>query len=176
MKYAMQFRYSEEDEAYIAEAPELPGCMADGETPEKALGALKGVIASWIEAAKKIGRSIPEPVTRKPYGGKVHVRMPAWLHESLDQAATTSGCSLNQTIVSILSAGHSCRTALDFVSANVRAAEMARGGKIGHDLPAHEANQLTQLNSPPAPVPNEQVARSADSRKEPRDAVNVHPN
>lgn len=60
-KYAIQIFYSEEDEGYIAVAPELPGCSAFGETPEKALKEIKVAIELWIETAKKEGRKIPKP-------------------------------------------------------------------------------------------------------------------
>lgn len=67
LKYRMTVRYSDEDQAFIAEAPELPGCMADGPTPEQAVTALQTVMALWIAVAREDGRPIPEPdLTRKP--------------------------------------------------------------------------------------------------------------
>lgn len=61
--YSVQILWSQEDGAYLAEAVELPGCMADGTTPEEALSNLSTVISEWIEAAKEDGRTIPEPMT-----------------------------------------------------------------------------------------------------------------
>ena len=61
MKYEIIIFWSEEDGAYIAEVPELPGCMADGETPRQALDHGEVVIAEWIEVAKELGREIPVP-------------------------------------------------------------------------------------------------------------------
>jgi predicted RNase H-like HicB family nuclease len=52
--------WSAEDRAFIAEAPELPGCMADGNTHQEALASLEVVIAEWIETAIELGRPIPE--------------------------------------------------------------------------------------------------------------------
>ena len=60
-RYEVILYWSIEDNAFIAEAPELPGCCADGETWLKALNNLEVVIDEWIETAKLIGRSIPEP-------------------------------------------------------------------------------------------------------------------
>ena len=60
-KYQVTIRRSPEDKAFIAEAPELPGCMADGATRQEALGNLNVVIEEWIETAKELGRSITEP-------------------------------------------------------------------------------------------------------------------
>jgi len=60
-EYAMLIWYSEEDQAYLVEVPELPGCMADGETVEAAVQAAQTAIRLWIEAARKLGRAVPEP-------------------------------------------------------------------------------------------------------------------
>lgn len=60
-KYEIIIYWSNEDNAFIAEVPELPGCMAHGETPEKALRNAKEAIQLWIDTAKEFGDSIPEP-------------------------------------------------------------------------------------------------------------------
>ncbi len=60
-KYEIIIYWSEEDEAYIAEAPELPGCMADGRTYKEAISSAEVIIEEWIETAKELGRSIPQP-------------------------------------------------------------------------------------------------------------------
>jgi predicted RNase H-like HicB family nuclease len=57
--------WSNEDNAFIAEVPELPGCMAHGETPEKALKNVKDAIQLWIDTAKEFGDTIPEPKGNK---------------------------------------------------------------------------------------------------------------
>ena len=53
--------WSDEDEAFIAEVPELPGCAADGATHQKALSNVEVIIQEWIETARALGRPIPEP-------------------------------------------------------------------------------------------------------------------
>ncbi|WP_297213076.1 MULTISPECIES: type II toxin-antitoxin system HicB family antitoxin [Thermodesulfovibrio] len=60
-RYEIIIYWSEEDEAFIAEVPELPGCMADGKTYEEAVNNVKVVIEEWIETAKSLGREIPQP-------------------------------------------------------------------------------------------------------------------
>ncbi|HET9210219.1 MAG TPA: type II toxin-antitoxin system HicB family antitoxin [Thermoanaerobaculia bacterium] len=60
-KYEVILYWSSEDEAFIAEVPELPGCAADGATYEEALKNVEVIIAEWIETARELGRSIPEP-------------------------------------------------------------------------------------------------------------------
>jgi predicted RNase H-like HicB family nuclease len=66
-KYEIIIYWSKDDEAYIAEVPELPGCMADGSTYQEALANAETVIAEWIETAREIGREIPEPRGRLAY-------------------------------------------------------------------------------------------------------------
>jgi predicted RNase H-like HicB family nuclease len=60
-KYEVIIYWSNEDEVYIAEVPELLGCMADGESYADALGNVEVVIAEWIETGTKLGRAIPAP-------------------------------------------------------------------------------------------------------------------
>jgi predicted RNase H-like HicB family nuclease len=56
--------WSDEDQSFIAEVPELAGCAADGSTPQEALANVEVVITEWIEMAKELGRAIPEPKGR----------------------------------------------------------------------------------------------------------------
>jgi predicted RNase H-like HicB family nuclease len=59
--YQVLIYWSEEDQAYIAEVPELPGCIADGETRQEALENTEQIIEEWIETAKELGRTVPTP-------------------------------------------------------------------------------------------------------------------
>ena len=60
-KYEIIIYWSKEDDAFIAEVPELPGCMADGESYQEALANAETVIDEWIDTARAVGREIPEP-------------------------------------------------------------------------------------------------------------------
>ena len=60
-KYEVIIFWSNEDKAFIAEVPELPGCMADGATYEGALKNIQVTISEWIETARTLGREIPVP-------------------------------------------------------------------------------------------------------------------
>lgn len=66
-KYERIVFWSEEDGKWIVEVPELPGCMADGNTSVEALENAERVIAEWLETAEEIGRTIPQPKGRLIY-------------------------------------------------------------------------------------------------------------
>jgi predicted RNase H-like HicB family nuclease len=63
-KYEIILYWSDEDQAFIAEVPELPGCAADGSTRQEALANAEIVIGEWLETARAMGRAIPEPKGR----------------------------------------------------------------------------------------------------------------
>jgi predicted RNase H-like HicB family nuclease len=67
IKYEIIIYWSEEDGAFIVEVPELPGCMADGANYQEAVANAEIVIREWIETAKELGRSIPQPKGRLVY-------------------------------------------------------------------------------------------------------------
>lgn len=60
-RYEVIIYWSEEDGAFIAEVPELPGCAADGATYQEALANVEVIIQEWIATAKELGRPVPEP-------------------------------------------------------------------------------------------------------------------
>jgi predicted RNase H-like HicB family nuclease len=61
IRYEVIIYWSDQDEAFIAEVPELPGCAADGETYQEALANVETIIQEWIETAQRLGRPIPQP-------------------------------------------------------------------------------------------------------------------
>ena len=66
-KYEIIIYWSDNDEAYIAEVPELSGCMADGQTYAEVITNVETVIDEWVETAKALGRTIPQPKGRLKY-------------------------------------------------------------------------------------------------------------
>ena len=66
-KYEIIIFWSDEDKSFIAEVPELPGCMADGKTYQEALSNAEIIISEWVETAKELGRPIPQPKGRLMY-------------------------------------------------------------------------------------------------------------
>jgi predicted RNase H-like HicB family nuclease len=64
LHYEIILFWNSEDEAFIAEVSELPGCMADGSTYQEALQNVEVIMQEWIETAQELGRTIPEPKKR----------------------------------------------------------------------------------------------------------------
>ena len=64
-KYEIVLYWSDEDGVFIAEAPELPGCLAHGRTQEKALANVQDAIRLWLDVAREDGRKIPVPKRRR---------------------------------------------------------------------------------------------------------------
>jgi antitoxin HicB len=118
--YRMEVR-GDPDEGYLATAPELPGCMTAGETPAEALELLRDAMAGWFESAIAHDDPIPAPAeaSKDSYSGRLLLRMPKSLHRDLAKWAEREGVSLNQHVVSVLSAAVGAREA-----ATKEAAEM----------------------------------------------------
>ncbi len=67
LRYEVIIYWSDEDEAFVAEVPELPGCAADGATYQEAIANAEVVIREWVETALELGRAVPEPRGRLIY-------------------------------------------------------------------------------------------------------------
>ena len=67
LKYEIIIYWSKEDDCFIAEVPELPGCKSDGTSYSEALQNAEIIISDWIETAKLAGRAIPEPKGKLMY-------------------------------------------------------------------------------------------------------------
>ena len=66
-RYELIIYWSKDDDCFVVEVPELPGCMGDGQTYADAVANAEVVIDEWIETARKLGRPIPEPRGRLAY-------------------------------------------------------------------------------------------------------------
>jgi predicted RNase H-like HicB family nuclease len=66
-RYELIIYWSKEDDSFVVEVPELPGCMADGHTYAEAVKNAEQIIEEWIETARKLGRPIPEPRGKLAY-------------------------------------------------------------------------------------------------------------
>ena len=111
-RYPAQVFWSDEDEGFIAIAPDLPGCSAFGDTQGEALAELQDAIEAWREAAAKAGNRVPQP--SQPalgYSGKFLLRMPRALHAQLATTAQAEGVSLNTYLNVLLAGAHEIRRA-----------------------------------------------------------------
>lgn len=103
--YPITIFWSAEDEGFIAEAPDLPGCSAWGATEADAAREAQDAIAAWLDAARAAGKRLPQPYAVQPleaYSGRFLVRVPRSLHARLARAAAQEGVSLNQFLTGVL--------------------------------------------------------------------------
>lgn len=105
LPYSISLLKQEEggEEYWVAEVPDLPGCMADGSTPDEAISSLEDAKQAWIESHIEDGYEVPEPSESRGYSGRLLLRLPKSLHRRLTQEAQRENVSLNQLIVSMLS-------------------------------------------------------------------------
>jgi antitoxin HicB len=90
---------------YLAEVPDLLGCMADGETVEEAIKEVNSAIESWISTAKEFNDPIPKPSMAMNYSGQWRIRVPKHLHAALSLKAKEEGVSLNMLAATFLAEG-----------------------------------------------------------------------
>ncbi|OGT45803.1 MAG: hypothetical protein A3E82_07200 [Gammaproteobacteria bacterium RIFCSPHIGHO2_12_FULL_38_11] len=95
----------EEGGGYFAEAPDLPGCIADGKTVEDALHDIKSAIKSWIKTSEEFGDPVPRPSLASHYSGQWRIRVPKHLHAALAFRAKEEGVSLNMLAATLLAEG-----------------------------------------------------------------------
>jgi antitoxin HicB len=112
LRYPVQIVECEEG-GFFVRIPDLPGCMTQGETIEEALANIKEAKELWLEEMVESGLPIPEPAGDREHSGRFVVRMPRSLHERLAQESEREGVSLNQYVVSRLSAEHDLLLARD---------------------------------------------------------------
>jgi RNA polymerase sigma-B factor len=91
-----------DDEGWVAQVEELPGCEARADTADEATHAIHGAMEAWIADALEHGREVPEPRGAASYSGRLMLRMPHSLHAELARAAERDEVSLNQFITSSL--------------------------------------------------------------------------
>ena len=109
IEYPLLLRPLGKDEGggWLGEVPDLPGCVADGSTPEEAMREARDAVRSWIKTARLHGDHIPEPspTARTSYSGRWLLRTPKSLHKQLSERAKAEGVSLNTLAVTLLAQG-----------------------------------------------------------------------
>lgn len=94
----------DEGGGFLATFPDLPGCMADGETPEAAVVDARGAFDCWMDAHIADGRPVPTPGVSHA-SGKFVQRLPRSIHARLQNRAKAEGVSLNQLVTAYVSEG-----------------------------------------------------------------------
>lgn len=103
LEYPMVVKKDIEDDVFVVEFPDFPGCVAHGKTPTSAFRDAKAAKREWIEIALSLGRSIPEPKREEEFSGRFSLRLPKHDHKRLAEQAKVQGRSLNQHIQILLS-------------------------------------------------------------------------
>ena len=96
---------ADEGGGYLAEAPDLPGCIADGEAEAEVIQNIASAIDEWIDEAHRLGRKIPDPSALDKYSGRRVQRVPKSLHMKLAEQARREGVSLNHLASTLLAEG-----------------------------------------------------------------------
>jgi antitoxin HicB len=104
-RYRIVVEWSDEDEAFVARLPALPGCAAHGNTAEAATREARIAAQAMLEVMRESGDPLPAEDTTASYSGQLRLRLPRSLHERLTRLATVEGVSLNQELVSLLAEG-----------------------------------------------------------------------
>ncbi len=117
LEYYLNLRYPvtvhpDPEGGFVAEIKELRGCMTQAETLNEVFEAIEDARELWIKTAYNEGQDIPLPGDMEQYTGKFLVRLPRSLHRALAQAANREGVSLNQYVMSLLSAGAARNSAI----------------------------------------------------------------
>jgi len=99
---------STEGTEWVAEYPELPGCIGCGDTPEEAVTMAEDAKKGWLEIALEDGREIPvsSSLYNTDFSGKFTFRIPKSLHRELSLAAEEEGLSLNQYLLYLITKNH----------------------------------------------------------------------
>jgi antitoxin HicB len=105
---------------FVARVVELPDLFITGETREEALKELEAIKRDWIKTYLELGNKMPVPLVSRKYSGKIIVRMPPTLHETLTKLAEFEGVSFNQYMVSSLAR---CAGQDEVISGKVRGRE-----------------------------------------------------
>lgn len=110
-EYPLELRPLSADEGggWLATFPDLPGCMADGETPEEAVADARGAFACWMSAHIEDGREVPKPASGGE-SGRFVVRTPRSLHMRLAARASQEGVSMNTFVVALIAEGVGARS------------------------------------------------------------------
>ncbi|MCH9689159.1 MAG: type II toxin-antitoxin system HicB family antitoxin [Gammaproteobacteria bacterium] len=95
----------EDGGGYLVSFPDLPGCIADGATPEEAFHQAEDAMIAWMKTAEEFGDKIPVPSRPSKYSGQWRMRAPKSLHAALASRAKEEGVRLNTLTIALLAEG-----------------------------------------------------------------------
>ncbi|MEY4630045.1 MAG: hypothetical protein RIQ81_165 [Pseudomonadota bacterium] len=102
LEYQVNIAFDSRDGIYVARVPELENCHTHGDTPEKALANARAAIELWVDTARRRGKPVPEPISRRKFSGRFVLRTSEALHARLAHVALNKGQSMNDLVVEIL--------------------------------------------------------------------------
>jgi len=108
--YRVVVEWSDEDEAFVARVPALPGCAAHGPTAERATREALVAAHGILDSMRAHGDPLPAEDVTSGHSGQLRLRLPRSLHERLARLAALDGVSLNQELVAILATGVGARS------------------------------------------------------------------
>lgn len=156
--YPVRLNYSNEDQCWFVRYPDLPGCLADGQTPAQALENGEEAKALWIEGALESGQPVPEPsVEETEYSGRILVRVGKDVHRALALRAEQRGISMNQHIASILSSANAAAETIQFAETLFRQSALANLVTLttaNQQVPAPQRDRLVWTDSFASAVPD----------------------
>lgn len=101
-RYRIVLEWSDEDAAFVARVPALPGCAAHGKTAEEAVREARRAAEAMLAVLREDGDPLPPEDATAGYSGQIRLRLPRSLHERLARLSTAEGVSLNQMMVTLL--------------------------------------------------------------------------
>ena len=107
--YIRKVFYSQEDQCWVAVAPEIPGCSAFGKSDAEALKELDDAIEGHLAVRREQGLSLPKPISAESLGGRFLLRLPKALQRTLKEEATEEGVSVNQYALFLFSTARAQR-------------------------------------------------------------------
>jgi predicted RNase H-like HicB family nuclease len=101
-RYRIILEWSDEDAAFVARVPALPGCAAHGKTAEEAAREARRAAEAMLAVLREDGNPLPAEDATAGHSGQIRLRLPRSLHERLARLSTAEGVSLNQMMVTLL--------------------------------------------------------------------------
>jgi antitoxin HicB len=104
-RYRIVVEWSDEDQAFLARVPALPGCIAHGETAEKATHEAERAAELMLDVLREDRKTLPPEDAVADFSGQLRLRLPKSLHEQVSRLATAEGVSINTLLLALVAEG-----------------------------------------------------------------------